>query len=74
MRYDSLAQAPRSIILQRSEQNGRHLFAGVKGDNSPQCGQGTFVLTDLDGAEGEIETHIAFHLARALVEVCFHEA
>ncbi len=73
MRYDSVAQAPRSIILQRSEQKGRHLFSGANSASSPQCGQGTLVFTGLDGAESEVEAHVALYLAWPLVEVGFHK-
>jgi len=38
IRYCSLAHAPRSISLQRSEQNGRHVDAGVHGTAVPHCG------------------------------------
>ena len=40
-RYDSDAQAPRSISLQRSEQKGRNLLAGSHADSAPHCGQRT---------------------------------
>jgi hypothetical protein len=38
IRYRSLAHAPTSISLQRSEQNGRHFDAGVHGTEVPHCG------------------------------------
>lgn len=40
-RYDSLAQAPRSIILQRSEQKGRYGLALSQATVFPHCGQFT---------------------------------
>ncbi len=42
--YFSSAQAPRSICLQRSEQNGRYLFSGVHSTFLPQVGQDTTVM------------------------------
>lgn len=42
MRYSSLAQAPKSINLQRSEQNGRYALSGEKSDMLPHCGHLTF--------------------------------
>ena len=44
-RYSSDAHLPRSIILQRSLQNGRHLFSGEYSVVAPQRGQET-ALTD----------------------------
>src|SRR5690348_8234138 len=41
MVYFSSAQAPRSICLQRSEQNGRYLFFSVHSTFWPQVGQET---------------------------------
>jgi hypothetical protein len=41
MRNDSLAHAPKSIILQRSEQNGRHFDAGVHSTSLRQVGHAT---------------------------------
>src|SRR5450830_48704 len=43
MVYFSSAQAPRSICLQRSEQNGRNLFFSVHSTLAPQVGQSTMV-------------------------------
>src|SRR5207244_1125800 len=40
-RYCSLAQAPRSTILQRSEQNGRKRFSSFHSTSAPQCGHST---------------------------------
>ena len=40
--HDSLAQAPRSICLQRSEQKGRHGFSGAHRASPPQFGQRTW--------------------------------
>ena len=40
-RYCSSAQAPRSISLQRSLQNGRNLFAAVHSTSAAQVGQAT---------------------------------
>ncbi len=40
-RYASEAQLPRSMILQRSVQNGRQAFSGEYGACAPQRGQGT---------------------------------
>jgi hypothetical protein len=37
---------PRSIILQRSLQKGRHLFASEYSVRAPQRGQLTFFFTD----------------------------
>ena len=41
-RYGSVAHAPRSIILQRSEQNGRDSLSARQGTCFPHCGQGTY--------------------------------
>jgi hypothetical protein len=41
-RYASEAQLPKSMIRQRSLQNGRQGFSGAYGANLPQRGQGTF--------------------------------
>ena len=38
IRYDSFAQAPKSISLHRSEQNGRHFASGVHSTRAPQVG------------------------------------
>jgi hypothetical protein len=41
--YFSSAQAPRSICLQRSEQNGRYLFSSFHSTLAEQVGQSTTV-------------------------------
>jgi hypothetical protein len=45
MRYSSAAHFPRSIILQRSLQNGRHLLCGEYSLGFPQRGHET-IFTD----------------------------
>ena len=40
-RYCSVAHAPRSTVLQRSEQNGRNSLSGRQGTCFPHRGQGT---------------------------------
>ena len=44
MAWLSLAQAPRSISLQRSEQKGRVGVFGLHSTGAPQVGQATVVL------------------------------
>src|SRR5476649_64072 len=44
MAYFSSAQAPRSICLQRSEQNGRYLFSSFHSTFLEQVGQVTTVM------------------------------
>jgi hypothetical protein len=41
MAFFSDSQSPKSIIRQRSLQNGFHLEASIHGTDFPQCGQGT---------------------------------
>lgn len=58
MAYRSEAQAPRSISLQRSEQNGRYRFCGDQGTGALQVGQGT-VATVSEGTERKIKWDVA---------------
>jgi len=48
MAYWSLAQAPKSINLQRSLQNGRHGLAGANSLRVWQVGQGTCFTVTVD--------------------------
>lgn len=41
MLYPSLAQTPKSIILQRSEQKGRNGLLGLNSERDPHSGHGT---------------------------------
>jgi hypothetical protein len=50
-RYFSDAHAPRSITLQRSEQNGRHGLCGAHSTLRPQLGQATSWGMDQSGSE-----------------------
>jgi hypothetical protein len=47
MAFFSASQSPRSIIRQRSLQKGFHLDASVHATGFPQCGQGTFSISDI---------------------------
>jgi hypothetical protein len=58
-RYDSVAQAPKSMSLQRSEQKGRKRLSAVHCTVAPQVGQATvrtFVIVSIaiPGKQSEI--------------------
>gem|GEM_PF-2995024 len=60
-RYCSLAQAPRSAILHRSEQNGRNRFSARHSTRAPQCGQATVsggLLSEVAEREFELDIGI----------------
>ena len=48
MRFSSIAHSPKSINLQRSEQNGLETCSGVQGTEHPQLGH--FTISVLLGA------------------------
>jgi hypothetical protein len=51
IRYSSFAQAPRSRVLQRSEQNGRNFEAGTHATGAPQRGQATVFVVIVDSEQ-----------------------
>jgi hypothetical protein len=55
--YRSVAHAPRSISLQRCEQNGRHRFSGEYSVLRPQVGHSTETL--IGGTRGAHRLHSA---------------
>jgi hypothetical protein len=52
IRYDSLAQAPRSMSLQRDEQNGRKRLSADQTTGLPQVGQRTIFSWLMRGIAG----------------------
>jgi hypothetical protein len=46
-RYFSVAHSPKSMSLQRSEQNGRYAFSGRQATGWPQVGQATVVVVSV---------------------------
>ena len=56
MRYSSLAHWPRSISLQRSEQNGRQGLVALYSEYSPHPGQMIFLL--LVGVEADMPDNV----------------
>lgn len=74
----SSAQAPRSIFLQRSEQNGRNLFASIHSTCLPQVGQATTVIGTTNQkseiAEGQVERHVFFQRLGLAIAVLGGEA
>ena len=54
----SLTQAPRSISLHRSLQNGRQLAASVHSTGAAQVGQETVFLATVSGAGRERKRHV----------------